>query len=97
MLVGKKENLLLRANAHSNAAWRIRRGAHQPAALAAERLDGRRGIHVGERRDAVAGSSVRPSRTSCSQHSSTWRDLGHVGHGAAGIQIGQHDLLAGLR
>ena len=58
-----------------------------------ERLEGGGGVHVGDGEDVVA----RPPRVTSSQHSSTWSDLGHVGHRAAGGEVGQHHLSGAAR
>ena len=42
----------------------------------------------------MQSSAVRPRALEGSQQSSTWPDFRHVGHGAAGVEIGQDDLLA---
>src|SRR5262249_13832236 len=72
------------------------RSAYQPAAFSAESLDCGRGIHIGQRGDAMPflvgqthGDELFPAAFYLS-------DLSHISHGAAGIEIGQDYLLAGM-
>ena len=81
---------LPRAKAHSKAARGVGRSADQAAAFAAEGLDGRGGVHVGDR-NGVVGEVKALERLPAGFD---LRDLGHIGHGAAGVEVGQDDLLA---
>ncbi|MDZ7734136.1 MAG: hypothetical protein U5R31_14665 [Acidimicrobiia bacterium] len=60
------------------------------AVLADERLQRRGGVHVGDGHDL---SNVRMTCSRASQASSTSVEVGHVGHRAAGVEVGQDHLL----
>ena len=89
MLVRQKENALAARESPLKGGAAIGRSAYQPAALAAKRLDGGCGVHVGQR-DHVRRQSEPLERFPASFH---LRDLRHVGHRAAGVQVRQDDLL----
>ena len=62
MLIGQEENLVgaLQRPAHHRRS--IRGSADRAAVSAAERFDGRRGVHVGDRNDAFARYALRSSQ-----------------------------------
>ncbi len=69
----------------------VRRRAHHTAVAADEGLEGGRGVHVGDRHhpvDVGDGAEGLPGLL----HRV---DVGHVGHGAAGVEVGEDDLLVG--
>jgi hypothetical protein len=73
---------------HPGRPGRIRGGADGAALAAGERLDRGRGVHVGQGHD--------PARQPLLEDLPGLVDLGpggHLGHGAAGGQVGQDDLL----
>ena len=72
----------------------VGRGADGAAVAADEGLQGRGGVHVGDRDDRRRGRRPRPSS---SQAVSTAVEVGHVGHRAAGVQVGEDHLLVGRR
>ena len=68
-------------------------GAHRPAVAPDERLERRRGVHVGDGHDAVDvgdRGQVVPGLLDGVQ-------VGHVGHGAPGVEVGQDHLLVVAR
>ena len=71
---------------------RIRRGAHRPAVASDERLQRRRRVHVGDRHDPTGVGHF----AECGPCLFDSLDVGHVGHRAAGIQVGEQHLLVGL-
>ena len=97
MLVGKKEDLTVACKGPLHGRASVAAGAHCSAALAHKGLDDRRRIHVGQRRDAlpvVAGQSQAYKLLPGIFH---LRDIGHIGHRAARIQVRQYHLLLGPR
>ena len=90
VLIGQKEDALTAGKGPFHGGAGAGRGADQPAALAAESLDGGGGVHVGQRYGLVRKTKVR-------KHFPAGFHLGdfrHIGHGAAGVQVGQNHLLA---
>ena len=90
MLVGQEENAPIASEGPLKRCAGIGRSADQASVLAAKGLDGGGGVHVGER-DGVGGHAEAIERLPTGFNLG---DLGHIGHGAAGIQIGQDHLLA---
>ena len=89
VLVGEEEQLVgpLQAPGHDRPG--VGRGAHRPALAADEGLEGGRGVHVGDGQDALdvgRGGQLLPRHL----HRV---DVGHVGHGAAGVEVGEDDGL----
>ena len=68
----------------------VRRRAHQPAAFATESLDGGSRVHISDGHDRIRGEPARHERVPAVFHLA---DLRHIRHGAAGIEVGQDDLL----
>ena len=94
MLVGKEEDFFVAFKCPFECCRRVGGGAHQPAALATEGFDGGAGIHVGQRSDAAALIAGHAHADQLFPAAFYLADLRHIGHGAAGIEIGQDDLLA---
>ena len=92
VLVGEEQDLGVGAALGEGPLERdvgVARGAHRAAVAAAEGLDVGRGVHVGHRDDRVGDAGV-------DQGVPRVLDLGepgHVGHRAAGGQVGQDHLL----
>ena len=88
MLIGQEQNLLAVREAPLQRRHRVRRRADRAAALADERLNRRRRVDVGHRHDALDPHlrQLFPARLEL-------LGLGHVGHRAAGGEVGQDDLL----
>ena len=97
VLVGEEQHLVALPAARARPAAQrplehgpgVGRGAHGAALAADERLDGRGAVHVGDRHHPVdvddAGQRV-PRLLDLV-------DVGHVGHRAAGVEVGQGDRL----
>ena len=95
VLIGQEEDLLAALPRPLQRRRGIRRGADDAAAFAAERFDRRGGIDVGDRDDRRSRC-----RASARDRSSTLLELiraRHVGHRAAGGEVGQDDLLVVAR
>jgi hypothetical protein len=90
VLVGQKQNALAARKGPLEGGSRIRRRAHQPAALAAKGFDRGSRVHV-RQRDRFPGQTQPLERIPAGFH---LRDFGHIGHRTAGIQVGQDYLLA---
>ena len=98
MLVGQEEHLLAARERPLQRGRRIRRRADRAAALADERFDRGRGIDVGHRHDA--GLPERRRDAHLRQLFPAGLELvgrDHVGHRAAGREVGQDDLLVRRR
>jgi hypothetical protein len=88
MLVGEEQHPLGPLERPGHGPGRVRGGADGAAFAAGERLDRGRGVHVGQ--------GHGPARQPLLEDLPGLVDLGegrHVGHGAAGGQVGQDDLL----
>ena len=93
VLVGQEEHLAplggtLRERPGQSGS-RVGRRAHRAAVTSGEPLDRGRRVHVGDGHDVVGDARLH-------QHVPRVLDLadrGHVGHRAAGGEVGQHDLL----
>ena len=68
----------------------VRRGAHRAAVLADERLQRGRGVHVGDRARPWSMSVTAGERLPALLD---LVDVGHVGHRAAGVEVGEDDPL----
>ena len=91
VLIGEEQHLvggLLIERPREHGA-RIRRGADGAAVAAHERLEGGRRIHVGDRDHAVDVGDAADLLPRLLDR----LDVGHVGHRAAGVQVGQEHLL----
>src|ERR1017187_8151267 len=97
VLIGQKENLSVAAERPLERALGIGGGADHASPLAAERLDGGGGVHVGDGSDAAAFVVGQAEVDELLPGVFHLRNLGHVGHGAAGIQVGEYDRLSGTR
>ena len=89
VLVGEEEHALAALEGPGEHGPGVGRGADRPAVAADEGLQGGRGVHVGHRDEAVDvddPGQVLPGLLDLV-------DVGHVGHGAAGVEVGEHDLL----
>ncbi len=89
VLVRQEEDLLTLLEGPVEGALGVGGGADRAAVLAGERLDVGGGVHV-RHRDHLLGDAR------LGQHVPALRDLlgrRHVGHGAAGGEVGQDDLL----
>jgi len=92
MLIGEKENALAALESPFKGGAGVGTGADQAAAFAAEGFDGGGGVHVGERDQAIGQADLFESFPG----GFYLGDFGHVGHGAAGVQVGQDHLLDGV-
>ena len=89
VLVGQEQHLLAPVERPGQRLASIRRGAHRSAVAAAERLDVRTGVHVCHRHRQRGDACV-------AEHVPGVLDLlqaRHVGHRAAGREVGQDYLL----
>jgi hypothetical protein len=88
MLVGEEEDLLAALPRPLEGGRGVRRGAHHAAALAAERLDGRSGVDVGDRDDRAQTHllEIVPGELEV-------LGIGHIRHRTAGRQVRENDLL----
>src|ERR1019366_3440186 len=87
VLIWQEENLAVAAQRPLERSLGVGGGADHASTLSAECLDGRGGVHVGDWGDATAfvvGQSEIDKLLPCVFH---LRNLGHVGHGAAGVQV----------
>ena len=91
MLVGQKENFLRARKGPVKGLAGVRRSAHQPAALSAESLDRGRRVHVRNRHNLLRREAGGHQRIPAVFD---LPNLRHVGHRAAGVQVGQNHLLA---
>jgi len=92
VLVGQKQDAPAACESPLEGRAGVGRGADQAAALAAKGLDGGGRVHVGQRDDLIRKAQAL-------KRFPAGFDLGdfrHVGHGAAGVKVGQDDLLAGV-
>ncbi len=90
VLVGQEEHLRALFERPRQRALGVGGGADRAAVPPGEALDRGAGVHVADRHDGVGDAGGR-------QHVPALLDLveaRHVGHGAAGSQVGQHDRLA---
>src|SRR5258708_5066272 len=94
VLVGKEKKFLVAFKGPAKGCGRVRRGANYSATLAAERFDGRSGVHVSQRRNAVALLAGESHVHELVPATFDLADLGHVSHGASGVALWQDDLLA---
>ena len=89
VLVGEEEQLVAPGEGPGDDGPGVGRRAHGAAVVAHERLQGGRGVHVGDRDDAIdvgdAGDGVPRLLDGF--------EVGHVGHGAAGVEVGEDHLL----
>src|SRR5215831_10107871 len=89
MLVGKEKYLFTVFKSPFQDGRSVGAGANRAVAFPGKRLDGRGRVHVAYRNDLVGirdGGKFVPA-------SFHLADVGHIGHGAAGVQIRQHDDL----
>ena len=90
VLVGQEEHLAALAAAWSSAqvsaVFALRRGADRAAVPAGEGLDRRGGVHVGHRHGDVGDAGLDQLVPALLD----LVDRGHVGHRAAGREVGQH-------
>ena len=99
VLVGQEQHLAGAVDASGlverppQRGLRVGRRADRPAVPAGERLDGRRRVHVGDRTDDL-GDAVAEHVEQLVPRVLDLADAGHVGHRAAGREVGQdHRLL----
>ncbi len=97
VLIGQEEESFRCGEGPVERALGIGRGADQPAALAAECLDRRCGVHVGDGRDAVAFVVGQAEATNCSQASSTWPISAMSAMEQPALRSGRIDRLARTR
>ncbi len=95
VLIGEEENFFVFREAPVEGRSGIRRGADYASALAAESFDGGGRIHVGDRRDALAFVCGQASADQLIPAVFDLGDVGHVGHGASGVEVGKNGDLAG--
>src|SRR5229473_1038407 len=89
MLVGEEKNFFTRLESPPHDLGGVGTGADRAALLAGEGFDGRSRIHVGNRDDLARvddGREFAPAGFHLA-------DGGHVGHGAAGVEVGQDNHL----
>jgi len=92
VLVGEEEDALCPREGPAEGCRGIGRGADEAAALTAEGLDGGGGVHVGDG-DGVGGEAEALERFPAVFDLG---NFGHIGHGAAGVEVREDDLLAGV-
>ena len=92
VLVRQEQDALAAIPRPPQRRGRVRRRADHAALLADERFDRRGGVDVGHRHHVVDAhlTEFRPARFELV-------DRGHVGHRAAGGEVGQDDLLVRRR
>ena len=87
----------MRLNAQSNAPLALEEVQTSPPRSPQKRFDGGGGIHVGDGRDAAAFIVGEAEIHELLPGIFHLADLGHVGHGAAGIEVGKNHGLTGTR
>ena len=87
----------MRLKAQSNAPLALDEVQTSPPRSPQKRLDGRGRIHVGDGRDAVAFIVRQAEIHELLPGVFHLADLGHVGHGAAGVEVGKNHGLPGAR
>ena len=90
VLIGQEQHLLALLECPREAALGIARGAHGTAVPTREGLDGGGRVHVGDGHRDVGNAGCLERGPAVLD----LRDAGHVGHGAAGGEIGEDHLLA---
>ena len=98
VLVGEEEDALASFEGPLEDAGGVGGGADDSAALAAEAFEGGGGVHVGDWDDllaAVGGELVAEDVGQLLPAVGDGVEVGHVGHGAAGGEVGEDDSLAG--
>jgi hypothetical protein len=94
MLIGKEEDFRPPGKGPAGDGAGVRRGAHDAAMFAAEGLEVGRRVDVGHRRHRLLGvehfAEFAPAAFDLGE-------VGHVGHRAAGREVGQDGDLFGLR
>jgi hypothetical protein len=89
MLVGEEQHLVAAGECPLQHGPSVRRRAHGPTVLTDEGFQCRRGVHVGDGNDPPrVGDFGQPVPTLLDLV-----DVGHVGHRATGIEIGEDDAL----
>ncbi len=86
---GKNSTLSPRASAHSSTRPGVGRRAHGAAVAADERLQRGGAVHVGDRHDALDVDDLGEGLPG----GLDLVDVGHVGHRAAGVEVGEDDGL----
>src|SRR5258708_1129955 len=94
VLVRKKQELLVAFKGPAKRCRRVGRSANHSSALAAKRFDSGGAVHVGQRRYAAALLVGESHSCELVPAAFDLANLGHVRHGASGVEIGQDDLLA---
>src|SRR6267378_3836137 len=89
VFVGKEENFFAGFEGPFHDGSRVGAGADRAAILASKGFDGRGRVHVGDGDDLPRIDERRES-TPASFHLA---DVGHIGHGAAGIDVGKNNGL----
>ena len=89
VLIGQKQYPLAAGKGPLKGRVSIGGGADQPAAFPAKGLDGGGGIHIGQRHGLIGQAEVLERLPT----GFYLGDFGHIGHGAACVQVGQDDLL----
>ncbi len=89
VLIGQEQNSLASRKRPLERRASVGGGTHQSTALPAECLDSRGRVHIGQR-NRIGRQSQAFQRLPASLD---LRDLRHVSHGAAGVQIRQDHLL----
>src|ERR1019366_4482862 len=97
VLIGQEENLAVAAERPLERALGIGGGADHASPFAAERLDGGGRVHVGDGGDAAAFVVSQAEVDELLPGVFHLRNLGHVGHRTAGVQVGQDDGLPRTR
>src|ERR1700728_812574 len=92
MLVGEKEDALPALKCPFEGSASVGRGAYQASAFAAEGFDGGCRVHVGQGNQFIREAEFFERLPG----GFDLRYFGHVGHGAASVEIGQDDLLDGV-
>src|SRR5882762_5484435 len=89
VLVGEEENFLTRLEGPCHDPGGVGAGADRAALLTGKGFDGRGRVHVGHR-DDLTRIEERRELAPAGFHLA---DVGHVGHGAAGVPVGQNNCL----
>jgi hypothetical protein len=90
VLVGEEQHLVALLEGPLQDGAGVGRGAHGPAVAADERLQRRRRVHVGDGDDPLDVGDLGERLPGLLD----LVDVGHVGHGAAGVEVREDHLLA---
>ena len=89
VFIGKEENFFARLEGPFHDPGGVGAGTDRASMLTGKGFDGCSGVHVGDR-DDLARIEERTKFAPAGFHLA---DVGHIGHGATGVQVGQDDNL----